>query len=122
MSRCALVWSGLVWSDTSAITRLRIKDLEFLGKRWNEIEKDYKRAGNKVPKDLQRKHDVLVKCRELLEAGKDVRSGTWSVNLSSPLLSSPLLSPPLLSSLSLSLSLTHIFSFLFSGRRARSPL
>jgi obg-like ATPase 1 len=56
-------------------TELRLKDLNYLEGAIDKAEKLGVRAGDKAKKA---EYDCLVKVKELLESGKQVRHGTWN--------------------------------------------
>ncbi|XP_076089480.1 obg-like ATPase 1 [Mytilus galloprovincialis] len=55
-------------------SELRFKDLEYLHKQLDPLEKSVARGADKHRKA---EHDCLVKVREILQAGKWVRNGIW---------------------------------------------
>lgn len=55
-------------------SELRFKDLEYLNKQLDPLEKSVARGGDKQRKA---EHDCLIKVREILQAGKWVRNGIW---------------------------------------------
>ncbi|KAB1222825.1 Obg-like ATPase 1 [Morella rubra] len=53
---------------------LRLKDIEFMEKRIEDLEKSMKRSNDK---QLKIEHELCQKVKEWLEDGKDVRLGDW---------------------------------------------
>ncbi|KAI3744037.1 hypothetical protein L1987_57109 [Smallanthus sonchifolius] len=61
--------------DLEVITaELRLKDIEFMERRIEDLEKSMKRSNDK---QLKIEHEVCLKVKTWLESGKDVRLGDW---------------------------------------------